>query len=314
MRPAQIGMDTGVQVQTFIVTTRLGSQRTTRHSSHFRRQLPACDAPCGIGRIGDAAVKHLVGRAQAETQTIRLVDLVGGGKVDRTGLAGIPCQAAPDGSLVFVAQFFGGVAVVLPGAALFCNGGQTAQQVRSQLARDIAFEFVIVIAAVFGSETGTAIYCRGIGDDVDSTAGGVAAIKRALRPAQNLEAGNVEHRALCGDRIGVRDFIHIDADSRGIVGRILTCADATDAELGLAAAELAVDFHVRDDIFNVIDDRDAFFVQVLAADDRQGDTHILRGLFAALGGDDDVGYARHLLCVCGQVFGEGVSVGDTGCE
>src|SRR5690606_36356403 len=134
-------------------------------------------------------------------------------------LADVPGQAAANGGLVQVAPLFAGVAVILPGAALFGDGGETAQQGRGALARDIALDLIAVEGSVFGVETGAEIGGRSVGDDVDRAAGGVAAVQRALRPAQDLHAGDVEQSALRGHGVRVGHFIDIDADGRGVVGR-----------------------------------------------------------------------------------------------
>ncbi|MNE07107.1 hypothetical protein D3C80_997140 [compost metagenome] len=187
--------------------------------------------------------------------------------------------------------------MVLPGAALFGDGGQAAQQVGRDLTRDIALDLVAVERAVLGVEAGAEVGGRGVGDDVDGAAGGVAAIEGALRAAQHLHAGDVEQGALCGHRIGVGDFIDIDADGRGVVRGVFARADAADAELRLAAAELAVDLHVGHGVFQVVDDRDALFIQLFAADDAERDAYVLAGLLTALGGDDDFANRRRLLIV-----------------
>jgi len=110
----------------------------------------------------------------------------------------------------------------------------------------------------------------------------------------------------------VRHLIDVDADGRGVVRRIFARADAADAELGLAAAELAVDLHVGHGVFQVIDDRDAFFIQLLAADDAEGDAHVLAGLLATLGGDDDLVDARGLIPRSGVALGVRVGEGGQG--
>ncbi|MNS56350.1 hypothetical protein D3C72_892060 [compost metagenome] len=286
--PAQIGLDAGADVEAVIVAEGLGVQADPGDSRHGGRDAPAGDAPGGILGIGYGAARDGVGAKQAEAASVRLVDRIGGGQIDGEVFAGVPGQTAAHGGLVEVAQLLAGVAMVLPGAALFGDGGQAAQQVGSDLARNIALDLVAVVAAVFGVEAGLEVGRRGVGDDVDGAAGGVAAIEGALRAAQHLHAGDVEQGALCGHRIGVGDFIDIDADGRGVVRGVFARADAANAELGLAAAELAVDLHIGDGVLQVVDDRDAFFVQLLPADDAQRDAHVLAGLFTTLGCDDDV--------------------------
>ena len=66
------------------------------------------------------------------------------------------------------------------------------------------------------------------------------------------------------------------------------------AELGLAAAELAVDLHVGHDVLDIVDDRDALFVEAFPADDAEGQADVLAGLLATLGRDDNVLHRRGL--------------------
>jgi len=286
--PAEVGLDADVDVEAVVVATGLGAERAARDGGHLRRQFPAGDPARGVGRIGHRAVERGVGTAQAHAQAVGLVAHVGRRQVDGDVGRGQPGQAAAQGGLVDVAQALPGVAVVLPGAALFGDGGQATQQDGIDLARDVAFQAVAVVGAVFGAEAGVALGGGGVGDDVHRAAGGVAAVQRALRAAQHLDARDVEHRALGGDRVGVGHFVDIDADRRGVVARVFAGADAADAELRLAAAELAVDLHVGHDVLDVVDDVDALFLQRLAADHAERDAHVLAGLRAALGGDDDV--------------------------
>src|SRR5690606_28297682 len=284
----------GADVEAVVVTEGFGVQTDPGHRRHFRRDAPAGDAPGGVLGIGHAVARDGVRPQQAEAAAVGLVDRIGGAEVGGDRLVDVPGQAAANGGLVQVAQLFAGVAMVLPGAALFGDGGQAAQQVRRDLARDIALDLEAVEGPVFGVEAGAEVGRGRIGDDVDGAAGGVAAVKRALRSAQDLQTGDVEHRALGGHGIGVGHFVDVDADGRGVVRGVFARADAADAELGLAAAELAVDLHVGDGVLKIVDDRNALLVQLLAADDAEGDAHVLAGLFAALGGDDDFIDARGL--------------------
>src|SRR5690606_1455899 len=167
-------------------------------------------------------------------------------------------------------------------------------------------DLIAVERAVFGVETGLEIGGRGVGDDIDGAAGGVAAVQGALRSAQDFQTGDVEHRALRGHGVGVGHFIDSDADGRSVVRRVFARADAADAELGLTAAELAVDLHVGDGVLKIVDDRDALLIELFAADDAERYADVLAGLFAALGGDDDLIDASRLLSRASVALSVGV--------
>ncbi|MNQ69059.1 hypothetical protein D3C85_836370 [compost metagenome] len=115
-----------------------------------------------------------------------------------------------------------------------------------------------------------------------------------MRAAQNLDAGDVEQQALGHDAVGIGDLVHVDADGRGVVRCVVGQPDAADAELRLAAAQLAVDFQAGDGVLQVVDRLDVALVQIFARDDGQGQADLLGRLCAALGGDDDVLHRRGL--------------------
>ncbi|MNL19582.1 hypothetical protein D3C87_1407910 [compost metagenome] len=186
-----------------------------------------------------------------------------------------PVQAQACGLGVLGAEFLARVAVVLPGAARFRGYGQAGAEGLGQRAGQIAFELGGVIAAVAGGEAGFQLLGRRTGDDADGAAGGVAAVEGALRAAQNLDAGDVEQQALGHDAVGIGDLVHVDADGRGVVRCVVGQPDAADAELRLAAAQLAVDFQAGDGVLQVVDRLDVALVQIFARDDGQGQADLL---------------------------------------
>jgi hypothetical protein len=133
---------------------------------------------------------------------------------------------------------------------------------------------------------------RAVGHEIDRAAGRVAAIERALRPAQHLHPRHVEDQPLGHDRDRVGHFVHIDADRGRIVRGIVLKAHAAQAELRRAAAKGRFDLKRRNRILQLVDVGDPAFAEHVLPHHAQRDAHILRRLFAVLGGDDDRGRCR----------------------
>ena len=127
------------------------------------------------------------------------------------------------------------------------------------------------------------------GDEVDRAARRVAAIERALRPFQHLDAFEVEK--LEGLRAGRTDIDLVDIDTvRSSIVRIGVgepdAADIDERLIALAAGK--ADLKVRDDARDVRTRLDAKVGDGVAREGGDGDGDVLQILFAALRGDDDV--------------------------
>ncbi|MNS42524.1 hypothetical protein D3C72_749040 [compost metagenome] len=145
-----------------------------------------------------------------------------------------------------------------------------------------------VVSAPLGHQSGGQVFGRAFGDEADGAAGGVAAVEGALRSAQDLDPVDVEDQALGHDRDRIGDLVHIDADGGRVVRGVVLEADAAQAELGRAAAEGRLDLQVGRGVLQLVDVGDALLDQAFAAEDAEGDAHVLGRLFAPLGGDDDL--------------------------
>ena len=303
-RPGQVLVQAQADALALVVAERLGVGRGADQLGEIGADAPAGDAVRRVDRIDPAAACGEGAGDQAQAPAVRLVAAVVQVQVDvGLGRRG-PVDAQAGGLGVLVAQAFAGVAVVLPGAARFRRHRQARRQVLSDGPRQIALQLGRVIAAVAQVQAGGDMVGRGVGDHADGAAGGVAAVKRALRPAQHLDAGDVVQQTLRHHAVRIGHLVDIDAHGRGVVGGVVGQADAANAELGLAAAQLAVDLQAGHRVLQVVDRLDVAVVQRLARDDGQGQADLLRRFGAALGRDDDV------VDRCGRSLG--LDLGDGG--
>ena len=170
--------------------------------------------------------------------------------------------------------------------------GQSAhgRQVQDRLA------LPIIIIAIADLSRATRFACWLLGDEVDGTGQRVAAIERALRPAQHFYAFQIRHvkdRAL---RLGDINAIKVEADRRfpsdSRVDRDRTTnGDLRDRLVGRRALNL----HVRRDRAETVNRTDVARFQIFAADCRNGERNVLNVFRTLLRGDDDVTNAACIL-------------------
>ena len=165
---------------------------------------------------------------------------------------------------------------------------------------DHAFEVAQVVVAQRGVDLALEPIFRLVGDEVDGTCGGVSPVQRALRPAQHLDALQVEERGTGRLRAAEVDPVNLEGG-----GRV--------AHLGGVAADDAADGNVRRGVAAGRDqdvrcqrrqpDRrgGARGPQVFSTDRSDRQRSLGRQLAGALGRDDDIGES-----VLHRIFGHGL--------
>ncbi len=125
-----------------------------------------------------------------------------------------------------------------------------------------------------------------VGDHVDRTADGVAAVERALRPPQNFDAVDVvefgidRRRALNVDAVDVVSHRGVPA-RRGVLA-----AQAAHRNDVLAAGDPRAEAERWNPKPEILEPDDALGLQGLTAERGDGDGHLLQVFFTALGRDN----------------------------
>ncbi len=169
-----------------------------------------------------------------------------------------------------------------------------------------------IVIAVIDLGGGAIIESRRLAVDIDRAAGGVAPIKRALRPAQHF--GMIDIEEVIGELAGTAeiDAILIDADAAlQPVADLGGAADAADRQDGLARIGLG-QVQIRRHLLQLSRGLDAQQVQRRAADHRDRHRHVLRVL-----GPQPGGHLDFLKTVCighGCTGKENTGKGNTGKE
>ncbi len=162
--------------------------------------------------------------------------------------------------------------------------GQAAGEIGAEdRAADLAARLKVVEASIGQRVGGAEALARLVGDDPQRAGAGIAAIERALRPAQDFDALDiveVEHRA---DLARLVDVVDIDRDHRLLNGVGLAHA-AQGIGLGGVADIGPGDGEVGDLAGEVADRVDLAVLQVLGPEGRNRDRRILQVGFAPLGG------------------------------
>ena len=129
--------------------------------------------------------------------------------------------------------------------------------------------------------------------ELHNTGGGVAAEERALRPAQDFDAVDVEYGEALQDRVFQNDIVINDADRLRRVEVEVGVAQAADVEAREGAAEGAFDVQAGDAAGKGADVAAACVnrVELFARNNVDGQGNILQIFFAALRGDDDFAQA-----------------------
>ncbi|MND98180.1 hypothetical protein D3C80_905210 [compost metagenome] len=227
-----------------------------------------------------AEAEQLEGRADAVDVAVLILG------VDPQGVAGLPLDRGADqgvlaGALVAIGQGVEQIAVVARHARR-----QTTAQRLGQRTTDIAGQDALArLGFVFGGQAGARLRGRTGRGDVDGAGDGVLAEQDALRPLQDLDAGQVEEGH--GELLVATGEDAVDEHAHRLLEAAIPArADAADADQG-GAARLA-DAEVGDLARQLVEVRQAEAVQGFAADHIDRDRHVLQGFLLLLGGDDDV--------------------------
>jgi len=217
-------------------------------------------------------------------------------------VAGIVAGQADQRGLVVTAHFKGGAAspdvlvVVIqpvgqvlaePAARQPGNRTADAHQVRDRR-RCGDDPISLIVSAISAARLERKLLRQRLGDVLHRAANGVAAIQRALRPAQHfdpLDIVDIEHGGLRAVEIYV---IKVDADALLEARDRILLADTADegGQRGVGAAR-GFQRHVRRRLRQFGDVDRAGARKLIAAERRDGDRNIDQPLLTATGGDDD---------------------------
>ncbi|MNJ45879.1 hypothetical protein D3C77_409910 [compost metagenome] len=243
-----------------------------------------------VGRFAEGRQDHV---GQAGVLERRAGALVLGIVDDQGGVEGrsrLPQQGAAHGQDVLGAHV---AAVVVLDVAVIGLGQDrelARQLILDQGALDAGAQLLAAVGAEGGLAAGAEVEGRTARLDADHAADGVAAVERALRPAQDGHAADVEEVLNRADVARQIDPVQLDPD-RGLEARfdvgIAQAANIEGAGEGVGADRRQD--HVRHLAVQVQQALDLAVLKRFHAEgaDRQG--HVLKPLLAALGGDDDVG-------------------------
>ncbi|MNM66605.1 hypothetical protein D3C81_780980 [compost metagenome] len=193
-----------------------------------------------------------------------------------------------DRLLVHVAIGVAVEVVVLETITLFgVQRHPTGQLFVHQRAADGTGEDAFVLAAEADGAVAVGVEGRLFGDHVDRARRGVLAIQGALRPAQDLDAFEVEQRAAPGDRCVEVDIVGVDAHREHRRGPCVAGAQATDVPARATIAVGVFGGGVGYEGGDVAHRAHAVGGDAGALDRRHGDGYFLQGLLAVLGRDGD---------------------------
>ncbi len=205
--------------------------------------------------------------------------LVGGG----------PLGAGAVGGDVLVVLLFTGKQVGAEAVAVVFGEGAADGEGVAQRDGGRDQGIALIIAADRAAPHELELVAETLGHVLDRAADGVAAVERALRTAQDLDATHiedVEHGALRASDI---DVVDIEAHARLEAPERILLADAADeGDQGRVGAAGDLDGRVRGLLLQRRDVGGAGALKLLGRQSRNGDGHVLQLLVAATGGDDDV--------------------------
>ena len=250
----------------------------------------ACNRGLGA-RVGHAdaiiKVRHGEGGAgqQDGTGPLAMLAIIVGDQRHRPHVGRFDQQRGADGFALVVIIAVRDIAVAVDDLASDAQGdGVADRHVERQKA------LLAVVIAIFEQAFGTEFaQFRLFRQHVDGAAGGVAAIKRALRSLDHFDALQIVEDAGRGRRAADIDAVEVEGD--GVFGKAVlrTGADAAQEEAGGAAGRL--DDQRGDQLAEIGGFGDARLGEIVTGHGRYGKRGALQRLRAALGSDDDVGEA-----------------------
>ena len=208
----------------------------------------------------------------------------------------LPFGGDPGGEHVLVVMLVAGVEILAIAVAL--QPGDRAADAERVADRQShrADQVDLVVAAIGRPHPRVELMAEPAGDVFERAADRVAAVERALRPAQHLDpldVEDVEHRRLRARDI---DVVDIEADAGLEAPERVLLADAADeADQGRVGAARDLQRSVRRALHHRGEVDRALVLERLAVERGDRDRHVLQALRAAAGGDDDIGVARSAL-------------------
>ena len=140
-----------------------------------------------------------------------------------------------------------------------------------------------------GADIAFKLVSRLLADDVDGAADGVLAEQRALGPAQDLDALGLAEIRVGGKLLAHVNAVDIDIDVllEPELSRIDLGIEATDRDIHGDFIDAVAENEIGHQAGNVPEVDGARVGDVVAGNDRQGDGHVLHGLVATGGRNDD---------------------------
>ncbi len=126
-------------------------------------------------------------------------------------------------------------------------------------------------------------------DQIDRAAGGVLAVKRALRAAQHLDALKVEHRDAQEREIALVDLVIIGCDRACLVQAVVGHGNAAQREDRCVVADGRGELEVGDLADEFVSLGNALFLERIARNGRDRDRDVLKAFGPLLRGHDDIG-------------------------
>jgi hypothetical protein len=245
------------------------------------------------GERRELAVERPLGGAGADVDlhaAIRVLAVIVAGQRQVERIGRLPQQRAAHTEIVLAVDVLLGGDVV--DRALARGGGRTQpdRDIVRQRAADRGLGLIEAEVAgghlhrAFGREA------RRLGGDVDRAGGGVLAVERALRPAQHLDALDVEEVESRRAGAGVIDLVDIEADARldAVVDQAERLAEAADVDRRVARVG-RIELQRRLDLRELEHVERAGLFDARGIDHRDRQRHVLHRLGAPARGDQQVG-------------------------
>jgi hypothetical protein len=125
------------------------------------------------------------------------------------------------------------------------------------------------------------------GDVVNEAAGGITAVQRTLRPAQNFRALDVEHLRVEAHEVRLVELVHVDGRWALVGVREIAHRHATQRDVGeVALPGVLAHGQARCERGELQRTVDAELPEPVLPENRHADRHVLRGLQALLRGHD----------------------------
>ena len=196
-------------------------------------------------------------------------------------------QQHPARPILDVVAVLAGKAVEGDAVAPVEHAGDARRDLLGNREADGALDAHLVEAPIVDAGVAVGLAARLAGNEIDRAARGVAAIERALRAFQHLDALGVEELEELAGRRSEIDVVDIDADGAGDVGVEVVDADAADEDVRVHRTERGLDIQARRLQRQILHVFDAEPLDGLAGKGGDGHRRRLQVFALALRSDDD---------------------------